>query len=498
MTDDLMALQDKIRALEVQLAAQSKINQVLMDRVERSVSNSGDAYGMFERNIILQKNIDERTAALALAMNKLRDELQVRTRAEEELRHSIEFTERVYRVTPSAIFTVDREKRIISWNDKATELTGYSCEDVIGNMCCLFVESPCKGTCDLYAEDVAKPISARECTLRHKDGRLLTVSKNLDFLLDNDGQVIGGIESFEDITARKRAEEEIKEANRLLEQNARDLRENRTQLISMIEDANEAKLQVEKSNLNLEKAVEKANQLAIAASAANRAKSEFLANMSHELRTPLNHIIGFTELVADRAVGPVNATQEEYLNDVLGSSRHLLSLINDILDLSKIEAGKMELEVSEIAFQSLLENSMVMIKEKAMNHGIKIGTRFMEIPPIIRADERKLKQILYNLLSNAVKFTPDGGTISLEARNADGQGVQITVSDTGIGLPEADLERIFKPFEQGDNSAGRKYQGTGLGLSLTRKMVELHGGRIWAESEGRGKGCHFHVLLPLQ
>jgi signal transduction histidine kinase len=257
--------------------------------------------------------------------------------------------------------------------------------------------------------------------------------------------------------------------------------------------------QVEQRTIALQETTQKALLLAEHANAANRSKSQFLANMSHELRTPLNHIIGFTELVADRAVGPVNATQEEYLNDVLGSSRHLLSLINDILDLSKIEAGKMELEVSEVALQSLLENSLVMIKEKAMNHGIKIGTRFIEIPPIIRADERKLKQILYNLLSNAVKFTPDGGSVLLEAQSADGQqGVQITVSDTGIGVPEANLERIFQPFEQGDNSSGRKYQGTGLGLSLTQKMVELHGGRIWAKSGGIGMGTAFHVVLPIQ
>jgi signal transduction histidine kinase len=251
-----------------------------------------------------------------------------------------------------------------------------------------------------------------------------------------------------------------------------------------------------RANSNLAGVVKELRVAKETAEAANVAKSLFLANMSHELRTPLNHIIGFTELVTDRAVGPLNATQVEYLNDVLGSSRHLLSLINDILDLSKIEAGKMELEVSEIALQPLLENSLVMIKEKAMNHGIRIGTRFMEIPPILRADERKLKQIIYNLLSNAVKFVPDGGSVMLEARRVDRQGVQITVSDTGIGLPESDLERIFQPFEQGDNSHGRKYQGTGLGLSLTREMVELHGGRIWAESEGSGKGCHFHVLLP--
>ena len=219
--------------------------------------------------------------------------------------------------------------------------------------------------------------------------------------------------------------------------------------------------------------------------------------MSHELRTPLNHIIGFTELVADQAVGPLNATQEEYLNDVLGSSRHLLSLINDILDLTKIEAGKMALEVSEFAFSAMLKNSLVMIKEKALKHRIKLETRFFELPPTIWADERKLKQILYNLLSNAVKFTPDGGTVELEARRRDGQGVEIVVSDNGIGLEETDLERIFHPFEQVDNSAGRRYQGTGLGLSLTKRMVELHGGRIWAESEGRDRGSRLHIYFPI-
>jgi signal transduction histidine kinase len=244
-------------------------------------------------------------------------------------------------------------------------------------------------------------------------------------------------------------------------------------------------------NRVLEEAMERAQ-------ASDRKKSEFLANMSHELRTPLNHIIGFTELVADRSVGPLNGTQEEYLKDVLGSSRHLLSLINDILDLSKVESGKMDLEASEISLEGLLRESLTMVKEKALKHGITLTPNFLDIPAAIRADERKLKQILYNLLSNAVKFTPDGGRVKLEARGLNGQGVRITVSDTGIGVAEDDLERIFQPFEQGDNSAGRKYQGTGLGLSLTKRLVELHGGRLWAESEGPGRGSHFHVLLPQQ
>jgi PAS domain S-box-containing protein len=258
------------------------------------------------------------------------------------------------------------------------------------------------------------------------------------------------------------------------------------------------------------------------AEAANRAKSDFLANMSHELRTPLNHILGFTELVVDRQCGELNEEQEEYLNDVLQSSRHLLSLINDILDLSKVEAGKLELQVQEIYLPKLLEGSLGMVKEKAMKHGIRLLTDIDGIPEEIQADERKLKQIIFNLLSNSVKFTPDGGSVTLSARylsfrdghwrTQDGESVDlvlngddrlrkgglidISVQDTGIGIRREDLERIFDPFEQGDNSSSRRYQGTGLGLSLSRKLVELHGGKIWAASEGEGKGSIFNFVIP--
>jgi signal transduction histidine kinase len=243
---------------------------------------------------------------------------------------------------------------------------------------------------------------------------------------------------------------------------------------------------------------------------ANQAKSEFLANMSHELRTPLNHIIGFTELVLDKSFGGLTDAQEEYLNDVHDSSKHLLSLINDILDLSKVEAGKVEYEPTEVQIRDILNNSLVMIKEKALNHGIKIATELNGIPQTIQADERKLKQILYNLLSNAVKFTPDAGHISLSAKRvsntdeqvqglsaSDNNFIQISVGDSGIGLKKEDLERIFQPFEQVDNSASRRFQGTGLGLSLTKNLVELHGGQIWAESEGEGKGTTFSFCIPV-
>ena len=248
------------------------------------------------------------------------------------------------------------------------------------------------------------------------------------------------------------------------------------------------------------------------AEAANLAKSEFLANMSHELRTPLNHIIGFTELILAKNFGDLNDTQEEYLKDVHFSSTHLLSLINDILDLSKVEAGKMALESSTVDIVGLLKNSMMMIKEKAMRHSIKLKLEVNGISETIVADERKLKQIIYNLLSNAVKFTPDGGEIRMVAQKAnsdDGNGVEIetplldnfieiAVQDTGAGIKIEDLDRIFDPFEQAESSANKKYQGTGLGLALTRSLVELHGGKIWVQSSGEGRGSSFHFVIPTQ
>ena len=267
----------------------------------------------------------------------------------------------------------------------------------------------------------------------------------------------------------KEQNESLKKSHMELEQATRDLR---------------------RKNLELRAATEKAQ-------ASDRMKSEFLANMSHEFRTPLNHIMGFSELLYDKHFGDLNPAQEEHLGDILNSGSHLLSLINDILDLSKIEAGKMEVDYSEIPLQGILENSLTMVEEKALKHRIQLTSNFVDIPPALYADEQKIKQIIYNLLFNAVKFTPDGGAVHLEVRGLEEKGIGIRVSDNGIGISNSDLDRIFQPFEQGDNSSSRRYQGTGLRLSLTKRMVELHGGRIWAESPGTGLGSSFYVTIPL-
>ena len=229
--------------------------------------------------------------------------------------------------------------------------------------------------------------------------------------------------------------------------------------------------------------------------AASRHKSEFLANMSHELRTPLNAIIGFSEVLAERMFGDVNLKQAEYLQDILESGRHLLSLINDILDLSKIEAGHMELEPADFDLSSAIDNALTLVRERATRRGITLGSTIDERLGMVRGDERKVKQILLNLLSNALKFTPEGGRIDVGAGRHD-EVAEVSVADTGIGIAPADQEAVFEEFRQ-VGAAERKAEGTGLGLALTRKFVELHGGKIWVQSE-LGHGSTFTFTLPLR
>jgi signal transduction histidine kinase len=229
--------------------------------------------------------------------------------------------------------------------------------------------------------------------------------------------------------------------------------------------------------------------------AASQHKSEFLANMSHELRTPLNAIIGFSEALVDRMFGELNEKQEEYLKDIYSSGTHLLSLINDILDLSKIEAGRMELEPEDFDLPAAIDDALLLVRERAGRRGIALERHVEAGVGEIRADARKVKQVLLNLLSNAVKFTPEGGRIDVRVRLEEGNA-EISVTDSGIGIAAEDQEAVFEEFRQ-VGKADKKAEGTGLGLALCRKFVELHGGRIWVQSE-LGRGSTFTFTIPVR
>jgi signal transduction histidine kinase len=246
--------------------------------------------------------------------------------------------------------------------------------------------------------------------------------------------------------------------------------------------------ELEASNQEL---ADKSHQLEVA----SQHKSEFLANMSHELRTPLNAIIGFSEVLSERMFGELNEKQEEYSKDIHASGQHLLSLINDILDLSKIEAGRMELELTDFHLPQAIENALTLVRERAGRRGIAVAHTMDERLGEVRGDERKVKQVLLNLLSNAIKFTPEGGRIEVAAVTKDGLA-EVSVSDTGVGIAPEDQVKVFEEFRQ-VGTADKKAEGTGLGLTLCRKFVELHGGRIWVKSRV-GAGSTFTFTIPVR
>ncbi len=420
-------------------------------------------------------SVSEQRSSEAFA--NLQREVAERQRIQQVLAESEEKYRLIFENSHDVIYYLDRDLKPVSVSPSVERALGYRPEELIGKpfdeIGLLAPESFETAFSDLQRVFGGQSLAASSYTFIAKDGGKRFGELSGAPVVRN-GEVVGVISVGRDVTLQRQAQEELNRSHAELE---RKVAERTAELGNTVQ----------------------------ALEAANLAKSEFLANMSHELRTPLNAIIGFTELLIDKRLGDLTAGQMDYLNDVLQSSSHLLSLINEILDLSKVEAGKMELESSDVDLKKLLENSLMMIKEKALKHGITLERDLNGIPEIIRADERKVKQVLYNLLSNAAKFTPDGGEIVLGARLANeketckgsGESLEIWVKDNGIGLKREDLDRIFDPFEQVENSMSRRFQGTGLGLALTRTFVALHGGRIWAESEGIGKGSTFRFVIPV-
>jgi signal transduction histidine kinase len=227
--------------------------------------------------------------------------------------------------------------------------------------------------------------------------------------------------------------------------------------------------------------------------AASQHKSDFLASMSHELRTPLNAILGFSQVLREGMVGTVNEKQAEYLEDILSSANHLLALINDVLDLSKIEAGQVELEQHPFSLREALERGIVVVRERASDDGVSVALDADPDADVVEGDERRIQQVIFNLLSNAVKFTPAGGAVDVTSARVNGE-VRVSVTDTGPGIALEDQERIFEDFQQALSGLEQR-EGTGLGLALSKRLVELHGGRLWLESE-LGKGSTFVFSLP--
>jgi two-component system CheB/CheR fusion protein len=263
-------------------------------------------------------------------------------------------------------------------------------------------------------------------------------------------------------------------------------------ILLAIEDITERK-EIEKG---LEKAHEELKELATELKRTSRVKSEFLANMSHELRTPLNSINGFSEVLYDETFGPLNEKQKKYVNNVLTSGKHLLLLINQILDMAKVEAGKMKLTLSILSMKGLLNEISLLVADMVSKKKIEMLLEIDEDLPDIEADELKVKEVMYNLLSNAVKFTPEGGKIGMRAKKVDA-GVEVVVWDTGVGIALENMEKIFEGFFRVDTPYSRVTEGTGLGLPLSRKMVELHGGKLFVESEGLNCGTSIRFTLPI-
>ena len=391
-----------------------------------------------------------KTAAANAAREGLQREVAERERVEEQLRHSEEqYRFMVTNVKDYAIFLIDPLGYAASWNPGVEKIKGYTKEEFIGKHV-----SICFRPEDNPEETIRKGLRIAAETGRYesegwlarKDGSTYWASMTLTALRDDRGQLLGFTEFTHDLTEKKRAEDRLREESRKAQE-------------------------------------------------ASRLKGEFLTNMTHELRTPLNAIIGFTQFLSGESPGPLNEKQKDFLQDVENSGRHLLRLINDILDLAKIEAGKIDLAVESFSVRALVDEVVGVLHPLIVEKYLDLETEFSMGDDTVVLDVQKIRQALYNLLSNAIKFTDRGGSIFLQAHAAEAGFFQIRVIDTGIGIRKEDFSRLFVEFQQLDSGSNRNYPGTGLGLVLVKKIVESHGGRVEVASEF-GRGTTFTVVLP--
>ena len=375
---------------------------------------------------------------------------------------------RLLEAAPDGIVEVDGSGRIVLVNSQAERMFGYRREELLGKSVEMLMPERFRGRHPAHRErysahSVTRPMgSGLDLRAVRADGTEFAVDINLSPF---EGETGGVVCVIRDVTDRRLAEEQIKSLNLTLEQRTRDL--------AIIN----SELQIR--NREVEKA--------------DRLKSNFLATMSHELRTPLNAIVGFADLLERQTAGPLTQKQERFVRHVKESSRHLLALIDDILDLSKIEAGRLDLKFESFSLSVAAEEVLSTLRPLAAAKEIDLTTD-LGADLTLHADHIRVKQVLYNLLSNAIKFTPTKGSIRLVARS-DATVIHISVIDTGIGIPHEEHEAIFESFHRHLTPTHQVCEGTGLGLSITKLLVEQHGGKIWVESEP-GKGSQFHVTMP--
>jgi len=375
---------------------------------------------------------------------------------------------RLLEAAPDGIVEVDGSGRIVLVNSQAERMFGYRREELLGKTVEMLMPERFRGRHPAHRErycahSVIRPMgSGLDLRAVRADGTEFAVDINLSPF---EGETGGVVCVIRDVSDRRLAEEQIKSLNLTLEQRTRDLAVINSQL--------------QIRNREVEKA--------------DRLKSNFLATMSHELRTPLNAIVGFADLLERQTAGPLTQKQERFVRHVKESSRHLLALIDDILDLSKIEAGRLDLKFECFSLSIAADEVLSTLRPLAAAKEIDLTTD-LGADLTLHADHVRVKQVLYNLLSNAIKFTPAKGSVRLIARS-DGTVIHISVIDTGIGIPQEEHEAIFESFHRHLTPTHQACEGTGLGLSITKLLVEQHGGKTWVESEP-GKGSRFHVTMP--